>query len=211
MALELHLDDGGRHHRSLKSASPTAEPRTWRTLFLLDLEAHPPGGAVRALTVAAEPTPARTLQLGLLDPAQPAPERLAETLARLREWTTAGRVGAARLLDSHRPGAFVLESFAPGPVSAGRMRPPLWPRVSLRVFRPPLPAQVRLDQATPIYLAAPGIRGDVRERAGPWRASGDWWDEAWSREEWDVALDRGVYRIFRDRLRGGWFVEGELD
>jgi hypothetical protein len=48
---------------------------------------------------------------------------------------------------------------------------------------------------------------------------------AWSREEWDVALVTsepgahggephvigGVYRIFRDRLREDWFVEGELD
>jgi hypothetical protein len=49
------------------------------------------------------------------------------------------------------------------------------------------------------------------ERAGPWRVSGDWWDVAWSREEWDVALAAGVYRIFRDRLREAWFVEGELD
>ena len=50
------------------------------------------------------------------------------------------------------------------------------------------------------------------DRAGPWRASGDWWDVAWSREEWDVALSAGgLYRIFHDRLRDGWFVEGELD
>jgi len=26
-----------------------------------------------------------------------------------------------------------------------------------------------------------------------------------------VALAAGVYRIFRDRLREAWFVEGELD
>ena len=33
-----------------------------------------------------------------------------------------------------------------------------------------------------------------------------------SREEWDVALDGGgLFRIFNDRLRGTWFVDGELD
>ena len=63
----------------------------------------------------------------------------------------------------------------------------------------------------PAFLSAPGIRGAIVDRAGPWRASGDWWDVAWSREEWDVALVQGVYRIFRDRLREAWFVEGELD
>jgi hypothetical protein len=35
---------------------------------------------------------------------------------------------------------------------------------------------------------------------------------AWSREEWDVAIvAAGLYRVFRDRLRDEWFVEGELD
>lgn len=34
----------------------------------------------------------------------------------------------------------------------------------------------------------------------------------WSREEWDVALaGGGLLRIYRDRLREAWFVEGELD
>ena len=84
-------------------------------------------------------------------------------------------------------------------------------RVALRAFRPPLPADVVLRDGAPAFVSAPGVRGAVVDRAGPWRASGDWWDVAWSREEWDVALGSGVYRIFRDRLREAWFVEGELD
>jgi len=56
------------------------------------------------------------------------------------------------------------------------------------------------------------VRGAVAAAAGPWRVSGDWWDDAFSREEWDVALaGGGAFRLFRDRLRGEWFVEGELD
>jgi protein ImuB len=85
-------------------------------------------------------------------------------------------------------------------------------RIALRAFRPPLRAEVRLGDRGPAFVTAPGVRGAVNERAGPWRASGDWWDVAWSREEWDVALiGGGVYRIFYDRLRESWFVEGELD
>ena len=61
-------------------------------------------------------------------------------------------------------------------------------------------------------MSAAGVRGSVVDRAGPWRASGDWWDVAWSREEWDVALGGGGgYRLFRDLLREAWFLEGELD
>jgi protein ImuB len=63
-----------------------------------------------------------------------------------------------------------------------------------------------------VFVSTPGLRGAVVDRAGPWRASGDWWDAAYSREEWDVSLGAaGIYRIFRDRLREAWFVEGELD
>jgi len=211
LTLDLRLVDGRLDSRTLRPAAPSVEPRTWRTLLLLELEARVPGEAVQALTVRAEPTPARSVQFSLLDPAQPAPEKLAEMLARLREWTDAGRAGAPRLLDSHRPDAFVLETFDPGPARPLPVRPPLWPRVALRRFRPPLPATVRLEAGAPTFVEAAGVRGPVRDRAGPWRASGDWWDAAWSREEWDVALPSGVYRIFRDRLREGWYVEGEVD
>ncbi|MFN7914864.1 MAG: hypothetical protein U0Q55_05955 [Vicinamibacterales bacterium] len=34
----------------------------------------------------------------------------------------------------------------------------------------------------------------------------------WSRDEWDVALaDGAVYRIFRDRVTDGWFIDGVVD
>lgn len=213
LTLELRLVDTSVHRRTLKPAAPTAEPRTWRTLLLLDLETHPPRDAIQALSVRAEPTPARQVQFSLLDPAQPSPERLAETLARLQEWTAAGRGGAAAPLDTHRPGAFAIETFSPGPFKASAPEPGGTPaRLGLRAFRPPRPARVSVEAGAPVFVAAAGVRGAVVDRAGPWRASGDWWDAAWSREEWDVAVaEAGVYRIFRDRLRDEWFVEGELD
>jgi protein ImuB len=211
VALALGLVDGSVHSRTLRPAAPSGEPRTWRTLLLLDLEAHPPRDAIVRITARAEPTPARHVQFSLLDPALPSPERLAETMARLNAWTEDGRSGAAQLLDTHRPGAFAVSTFAPGPaVPAAESPPP--PRVALRAFRPPRLAHVELRRGTPAFVAAPGVRGAIVASAGPWRASGDWWDVAWSREEWDVALSGGrLYRIFRDRLREAWFVEGELD
>ncbi len=221
LGLDLRLVDGSSHHRALRPAAPSADARTWRTLLLLDLEAHPPRDAIQALTVRAEPTPSRLVQFSLLDPAQPSPEKLAETMARLHEWTKDGRSGTPSLVDTHRPGAFAIGTFAPGPVATTRRsgaRPavaaspgPSSPRVALRVFRPPLPAEVSVKEGVPSFVSAAGVRGPVLDRAGPWRASGDWWDVAYSREEWDIALATGVYRIFRDRLRESWFVEGELD
>lgn len=211
LVLDLVLVDRRLYRRALRPAAPTAEPRTWRTLLLLDLEAHPPGEAIAAITVRAEATPARLVQFSLLDPAQPSPERLAETLARLQEWTAAGRAGSPALVDTHRPEAFVMATFSP-PSPAAVPALPSAPRLALRAFRPPLPARVSLRDGEPAFVSAPGIRGAVVDRAGPWRASGDWWDVAWSREEWDVSLGGGgFYRIFRDRMREAWFVEGEMD
>jgi protein ImuB len=213
LELDLGLVDGRRHRRALRPAAPSAQARTWRTLLLLDLETHPPDEAIQALTVRAEPTPARTVQFSLLDPAQPSPERLAETMARLHAWTASGRAGAPGLVDTHRPGAFVMETFSPGPVAPGAsLAGPPGPRLALRAFRPPRPARVALRDGAPTFVSAGPVRGEVVDRAGPWRASGDWWDVAWSREEWDVSLGAaGLFRIFRDRLRDEWFVEGELD
>jgi len=49
--------------------------------------------------------------------------------------------------------------------------------------------------------------------AGPWRASGGWWDEeAWARDEWDVALvDGTLCRLARDLRTGQWCVDGVYD
>jgi protein ImuB len=219
LAVELGLVDGTTHSRSLRPAAPSGEARTWRTLVLLDLEAHPPRDAIVRVTARAGPTPARAAQFSLLDPALPSPERLAETMARLAAWTAEGRSGSPQLVDTHRPGAFAVSTFAPPPLPRGRREEPAPPaRVALRAFRPPRLAHVLLDAGVPSFVSAPGVRGAVVARAGPWRVSGDWWDVAFSREEWDVALaappgqaEGGVFRLFRDLLRGEWFVEGELD
>jgi hypothetical protein len=34
----------------------------------------------------------------------------------------------------------------------------------------------------------------------------------WDRDEWDVALSDGVmYRVFRDRITEGWFIDAVVD
>ena len=217
LTLDLGLVDRSIHRRVLKPAAPSAEPRTWRTLLLLDLEAHPPRDAIQAITVRAEPTPSRPC--AVLAP------RPGAALAR----AAGGDDGASSCVDRRRPRR---RGFAPRHASAGRLRggdvrpragrrerapPPGPPRVALRAFRPPLPADVAAARAArrPSWPRR-GSAARWSSTPAPGAPPGDWWDVAWSREEWDVALrrapgDSGVYRIFRDRLREAWFVEGELD
>ena len=109
--------------------------------------------------------------------------------------------------DSTREGACATPACAPTAM------------VALRVFRPALAAVVTVREGKPAQVASaerPTMRGEVVWCAGPWRSSGEWWTEqAWRREEWDVAVrnEEGValYRVYRDEIKGKWWVEGSYD
>ena len=220
LAVSLGLVDGTTHALSLRPAAPSGEARTWRTLVLLDLEARPPRDAIVRVTARAEPTPVRAVAVlaPRPGPALAGAARGDDGAAPRVDGGGPLRLAAAR---RHPParGLRRLDLRAPAAPTgeAGGAAP--FPRVALRAYRPPRLAHVELRGGAPSFVSAPGVRGAVAACAGPWRASGDWWDVAFSREEWDVllALPRGpapgggLYRIFLDRLREEWFVEGELD
>jgi protein ImuB len=83
--------------------------------------------------------------------------------------------------------------------------------LALRRFRPPLPAQVELQDKLPRALRSVLFQGPIRRAAGPWRSSGQWWDkQLWQRDEWDVQTANGrLYRLYREHEN--WFVEGIYD
>jgi protein ImuB len=87
---------------------------------------------------------------------------------------------------------------------------------ALRIFRPALETAVELDGVKPHFVRLWNRHRRVLAASGPWSTSGNWWSAtAWTREEWDVVLQTpagpGFYRIYRDRLRSQWFVEGVFD
>jgi protein ImuB len=126
-----------------------------------------------------------------------------------------------------------VRGWPPSQAAAGRTEPTaaVAPAVvsSLRRCRQPVPARVAVDAADRPVRVTTDRRGfaggSVVQCAGPWRSSGDWWDVGggpgggrraadggWNRDEWDVALSDGaVYRIFRDRVSEGWFVDAIVD
>ena len=93
------------------------------------------------------------------------------------------------------------------------------PVTALRIFRPPARATVTLREGKPTHVTCvkqKEISGEILWTAGPWRFSGDWWEQdGWARDEWDIALQQepgiGLYRLVRDSLKGHWFVEGTYD
>jgi protein ImuB len=87
---------------------------------------------------------------------------------------------------------------------------PMFSRYAFRYYRPPVAAQVRVQETPRVHTIQPVFvmacsaygelaKGEVLMVAGPWRASGDWWSESsWARDEWDIELSNGgVYRLFR--------------
>jgi protein ImuB len=224
------------YERLVQLPAPMRDPRVLRTLALLDLESHPPPAGIDRVTVSVEVTEGRVLQFGLFARALPV-EKLATLLARLGALMGSDRVGAPALVDSYRPGAFVMAKFEPPripnpespPLRAGFVRAmarlagafgeggqiPTAPRAILRRFRMPIPARVTLEQGRPVRVTTDrrGFTGGRVERCeGPWRSSGDWWRRGWNVDEWDVVLSDGAtYRVSQDREGMGWFVNGMLD
>ena len=84
-----------------------------------------------------------------------------------------------------------------------------------------MPARVAVAGGRPVAVTTDrrGFAGGrVQVCMGPWRTSGQWWSgesahqAAWNRDEWDVSLSDGaVYRIFRDRVTDGWFIDAIVD
>ncbi len=211
--------------RTLRFPLPMLDARLFLKLLQLDLNAHPPGAPIVKIHLVAEAARPRSAQGGLFLPPSPEPEKLELTLARIAGLVGEARVGALELLDTHRAEGFRMKRF----VSAARQenRPSKKPETkeeksavaALRLFRPPLRANVTLENGELVRVLCPKkkeVQGAVLWKAGPWRSSGDWWErEAWARDEWDIALQSAecvvLCRLVHDLLGGGWFVEGTYD
>ncbi len=211
--------------RILRLPLPMLDAKVFLKLLQLDLNAHPPGAPIMKIHLAAEPARQRSAQGGLFLPPSPEPEKLELTLARIAGMVGENKVGALELLDTHHPDGFRMRRFV---AEVARKTPQkknpdsavaTSAVTALRRFRPPLRVNVTLENGQPVRVVCAKkkeVQGDVLWKAGPWRASGDWWErEAWSRDEWDLALRNGdavsFYRLVHDLLGGGWFVEGTYD
>jgi protein ImuB len=211
----LKLDGGKQHERIVRPALPLQDTPTLLKLLQLDLEAHPPDAAILAVELYAHSAAPYRTQHGLFLPQVPEAGQLEVLLARLRKLLGENRVGSPELTDDHRPNAFRMIPFVPPPPAKGE-QPFLCVPTALRVCRPPQAVGVALTGVTPTSVFWDGLKYVVREIAGPWRVSGQWWSEAnWCREEWDVRLAtdsaQRVCRIAFDPRSRCWYMQGTYD
>ena len=226
-----HPDDLQIFQRTLRLPVPLLDAKIFLKLLQLDLKANPPGAPVAKVGLRIEPAKPRPAQSGLFMPASPEPEKLELTLARISGIVGEGRVGSPTLLDTHRREAFEVHHFAPestscgnGRLAAGRGRPALQNHTgeivtALRILRPPVAVRVSHSKGRPSYVMSRKrgqISGGILWAAGPWRSSGDWWEQdAWVRDEWDIAVQEsegiGLYRLIHDLLTSEWLLQGRYD
>jgi protein ImuB len=205
---------GARDVRRLRLAAPASEPRPWLRRLQTALEIDPPAAAIEGCALAAEGVPARRDQLDLFRPAGPAPAALDELLAELEALCGPERIGAPRVPDDPRPGAWGLAPFAPPATAGAGSAPAAQPALAVRALRPPLPAEVRVRAGRPAWVRSALAHGEVVHCAGPWRASGGWWaaERRFAFDSFDVATSDGLLvRLRYDRTRRSWEIDALYD
>jgi protein ImuB len=204
-------------------------------LLRLSLQSDAPKSPVQKIRMAADAAAPRTAQSGLFVPRGPDPEKLELTVARLAKLVGESNVGVAELIDTHRAGNFRVARWTCGAIAAEERRGGLGragkkrkevrraehsevfesaaaklSTTGFRVLRPPLAVSVEADDASdrrPLRVCFSGMRGDVIAASGPWRSSGEWWQEdGWDHDEWDLAIDFGKRAEPRERKPEDFFA-----
>lgn len=238
LTLRLQIEHRGHDVREVPLAAPTRETATLLELVRLHVARRPPEAGIVGVTLVAHPARVRGSQLDLFCPAGPAPDRLAQTVARLEALVGEGAVGAPRPVDTYRDEAIAIAPYRPpapsplppsgGETARGREREgvaatdvarqplargPEEGCLALRRFRPALEVEVLMDGGrVPRALSGSDLSAQVVVAAGPYRVRGEWWAAGgFARDYWDVhASDGTLYRMFCDPA-GRWFVEGYYD
>jgi protein ImuB len=213
--LRLNLERTSDHTAALQLPVPMRDSQVFLKLLQLELRDRPPQAPIEKIQLELMPVDPRATQHGLFLPSSPEPEKLEITLARIRGLVGAANVGAPELVDTHRPDTFRMRPLMLAKDAGVSLYPNLLhPKLALRRFRPPCPAQVwctGCGKPARIFSSIGG--GSIVACAGPWQTSGDWWTSTvWNHQEWDVEIQNvGMSRIFQDYIQGQWFIEGNYD
>lgn len=209
LALTLRLDNDHQVARDFNLPEPTANPDLLLAVLENHLSSLHTDEPIIGLSLEAFPARRHEQQEGLFDTGLKDAPMFYATLGRLAAVVGSANVGTPRHADTHRPGAFFLT--APSAMVVERILPgeSAVSGPCLRRLRPPTPATVELTEARPSFLFSSQVEGEVSVLRRPVWTSGDWWAASWAREEWDVRIGVGLYRLLHDPT--GWFIEGIYD
>ena len=199
---------------------PVQDAKLLLKLLRLRLQASSPKAPVQKIQMRAEPDRALAIQCGLFLAAVPDPDKLELTLARIANVVGENNVGSPELLDCHKPDAFRMQRFSASEQAALDPKEIEDSKIGFRAIRPRVPARVEFQGGQPVHIWFQGKSGKVVHASGPWRCSGEWWQErGWQEDAWDLEVrvageDRlwsAAYCIVFDSLEKEWFVRGSYD
>ena len=211
LTFRIQFSNKQHYERRFEIPEPTNNVELLFRMLQTHLEDFKSEHPIVAVSLEAEPAKPLPHQFGLFEASLRDPNQLYETLARLTALLGSDRVGRPVPEETHRPDAFRMEPFCwelpeTPPSAATPAHTP-----ALRRFRPGRPVAVALEAAEPKHLRSPELNGAVAETAGPYMASGDWWDtKRWARVEWDAELPNGA--VCRFHWNGEqWELDGIYD
>ena len=207
LRLTLRFEYGEPYEQIFIIPQPTRDVVLLFRMLHTHLENFVSKWPIVGLELAAKPVRPNTEQPGLFEKGLRDPHRFTETLARLQALLGSDQVGTPEIESSHHPDAFHLRPYDPQGASPAQQEETRIGVPWLR-FCPPVPAQIILNDVVPAFLYSTRSTGPISEVHGPWHLEGNWWEEErhWSREEWDIATDDGIYRLVRSEA--SWFLDG---
>ncbi len=206
LRLVLRFEYHATYQRIFTIPQPTRDVELLFRMLHTHLEGFTSESAIIGLEMAAKPVRPNVEQFSLLEKGVRDPHQLAETLARLEALLGSDRVGTPDLEASAHPDAVHLRPYDANAPSLPPVEAPLI-GIPLMRFRPPVRANIVLNDIQPAFLYSNRFTGPIKQTCGPWLIRGNWWDKRhWSREEWDAATEDGIYRLVHDA--NGWFLDG---
>jgi protein ImuB len=198
LRLALTLEDGEKIIRILQIPAPTRDLDTLFGIAAQYLETLQTTAPVTGFHLEVMPSRPTGHQFDLFQGGLKDPNRFFQTLARLAALVGNEKVGIPKRIDTHRPDSLQMEmpnlDWSGKNVKKSRSQKT---GPGLRRYRPGIAAHVELNDGKPVLMQSSVVSGKVLEARGPWKLSGNWWDQThWATKEWDIALDNGgLYRI----------------
>lgn len=210
----LQLESGHEMSRRVRLPEPQTGVEGMLSPLQTLLESLRLDAAVISLHLDAQTTFATAAQREWFGRQLPQPERWAETLAKLEALLGVGRVGIPMSRTSFKPDDSALHPAAGSTISVSENPTPQDSHVPLHRYRPPRPIAVAYEtrerQPWPLALLNGPHAGEITDRRGPFRASGEWWSpsDSWQRLEWDVQIaTRHLLRLVFERPNH-WQLDG---
>jgi len=211
LKLRVTFSDKNSYEHLFRIPEPSNNVEVLFRMLHTHLEDFKSDAPIVAVALEAEATKPSQQQFNLFETALRDPTQLSETLARLTGLLGADRVGTPVLQETHRPDAFEMAGFSWQLEERKADLEPARPTFALRRFRTAAPASVLLDENRLAHLRSAEVQGDVVDQAGPYLASGNWWDrDTWARQEWDLQLANGALCRCHQHAEG-WMVDGIYD